>query len=412
MTRSCLAASGLVLLCAACGGDDSAGDGAMDRDSAGIRIVENGTPPALWGAADSPSVRIGVVEGDSAYQLHDVRHAARTADGGVVVVDGGAHQVRWFDPAGTHRASMGRQGRGPGEFVDMTSAVLAPGDTLLVLDSRTRRVTRITRAGFVDERTLGDSRLGRSESILAAGSDGRLLIRADLATPDLTRAEYTRSRDTTMVLAFASPDAIDTIVRLPGTEALDWLGLNADGRPSYTIRMDLPFARRTLAAAHANGVVIADGSRRQMLFADAAGVVRRIVRRADDGPRAVSAAQRDSFIAHSVRLAREQGRVEPGVAAKNAGDRVGMLPADHPQPAFDRLLVDPAGPVWLRTFTPAWKSDEVQHWTVFDADGRAIARATTPAGVEVMHVRDGHVTGLVRDSLDVQYVVVHAIRTP
>jgi hypothetical protein len=281
-----------------------------------------------------------------------------------------------------------------------------------VLDSRNRRVTRATRDGLADERPLGDARLGRSESILAAGADGRLLIRADLSTPDLTRAEYTRSRDTTMVFAFATTAAIDTVVRVPGTEALDWLGLSAEGRPSYTIRMDLPFAPRTLTAAHREGLVVADGGQRHMLLVDAAGTERRIVRRADDAARPVSAAQRDSFIAHSVRLAREQGRVEPTVAAKNAGDQVGMMPADHPQPAFDRLLVDAAGPIWLRAFTPTWKADEAQHWTVFDADGRAIARATTPAGVEVMHVRDGHITGLVRDSLDVQYVVVHVIRTP
>ena len=97
---------------------------AIIRDSNGVAIVEYAS---LQGADVGPrrivledSVRIGRSglegDGDLAYYFGETRGVAKLADGRVAVADRQAHTIRIFDPDGTYHRSVGRSGRGPGEF--------------------------------------------------------------------------------------------------------------------------------------------------------------------------------------------------------------------------------------------------------------------------------------------------------
>ena len=79
-------------------------------------------------------------------------------------------------------------------------------------------------------------------------------------------------------------------------------------------------------------------------------------------------------------------------------------------PSFDRLLVDMEGRIWMRDYTPQGTVDLDQTWTVYQPDGHIRSRVAVPASITVMHAGRGYVTGVARDSLDVEYVVVHAIK--
>jgi hypothetical protein len=102
--------------------------------------------PEDWSLSAEPIVRIGVLSGDDAYQLHDVESSALLPDGGIVVLNGGSGQVRLFDRAGTFLRQFGGRGEGPGEFL-LATRIARSGDTLTVWDQRQRRFTRFDDRG-------------------------------------------------------------------------------------------------------------------------------------------------------------------------------------------------------------------------------------------------------------------------
>jgi hypothetical protein len=140
----------LSLLTFACGSGPDQSEGFAVRDSAGVIIAENspgsleGAPPLLRG---EPVLDIGLVEGDSAYQLFRVRGGRRLSDGSVAILNAGTQEVRLFGPEGVHRATFGRQGDGPGEFREPFGLWVLPGDSLVVFDQTLQRISVFTSAG-------------------------------------------------------------------------------------------------------------------------------------------------------------------------------------------------------------------------------------------------------------------------
>ncbi len=125
----CFAAVGA----AACRGDGEGAEGlhpVQERDSAGIRIVENASPPEGsrlgWRIGPEPSVSIGQREGEDPYLLHLALDAHRLPDGRIVVAHRSSDELRVFDSSGTHVASWGREGEGPGEFLRGHLAAVEP----------------------------------------------------------------------------------------------------------------------------------------------------------------------------------------------------------------------------------------------------------------------------------------------
>ncbi|HST61024.1 MAG TPA: hypothetical protein VLK84_20135, partial [Longimicrobium sp.] len=142
MPRACIA---LLPVLAACDGGDSAASGATVTDSAGVRIVQSDRPAWKdgkgWRVGDAPSLDIGVMDGEAAYQLDGVRSVARLSDGRILVASSGSSDLRLFGADGRHRVSMGREGGGPGEFRGLEWAGVGAGDTLLAWDAREKRLT-------------------------------------------------------------------------------------------------------------------------------------------------------------------------------------------------------------------------------------------------------------------------------
>ncbi|NNF29148.1 MAG: hypothetical protein HKN73_18125, partial [Gemmatimonadetes bacterium] len=144
----------LVCLTALVGCDASEGPApeAVVRDSAGV-VVQEFPETVLEGPqlvlAAEPAVRIGVVEGAPEYQWTRPVAGARLADGEFAVLEQTPAEVRTFDSAGRFQARIGTEGDGPGEFRTPSGLIVLPGDTLLVWDGRTRRLTWFSRTGSV-----------------------------------------------------------------------------------------------------------------------------------------------------------------------------------------------------------------------------------------------------------------------
>jgi hypothetical protein len=361
-------------------------------------------PNDTWMVATAPELRIGVVEGDSAYQFHSISHAARLSDGRIIVIDGGT-EIRWFSPDGTHRSTLGRRGEGPGEFRSIQSVVITPDDSVIAHDAGSQRLTWLS----------PDETVVRVRPLRGTGTQGvRLLAVRPHAVAILAESrptfnfggeEFNYSRDTVLVTTHG-PESVDTIATVAGTESATWVYYE-NARPTRTMQMELPFAHLALAAATSRSVVLAATEDRQLAFLDDSGRVSALVRSAS--AEIVNADLRSRFVTHAEQQAIDRGAPDPQVIRKGAEDRLLLLADNHRMPAFDRLLVDTEDRIWIRDYVSPWALDEPQQWTVYGADGFPLARVTTPAGTMVTSISNDYVVGVERDELDVQYVVLYRI---
>lgn len=120
------------------------------RDSVGISITETetsvATAPLRWEIDSVPALALGS-EDREAEVFFGVRGLRGLPGGGVLVLDGGSQELRFFDSSGhlTHR--VGRKGEGPGEFQQPYLVQTLIGDSLLVWDGGLRRFQLFSAAG-------------------------------------------------------------------------------------------------------------------------------------------------------------------------------------------------------------------------------------------------------------------------
>lgn len=125
------------ILFGACVGGERAGDSSvLITDSAGVRIVDNGTLDLSRDllASPSPVLQIGVVAGAEDQQLFRVADVKRLSDGGIAVANGGSRELRIYNADGGHRATAGGAGGGPAEFTYPSALKVLAGDTIQVQD--------------------------------------------------------------------------------------------------------------------------------------------------------------------------------------------------------------------------------------------------------------------------------------
>jgi len=111
-------------------------------DSAGIAIVTNHRPAWAagegWRLSELPIFDLGSYDAEGPESFERVAGTRRLSSGVIVVADGGARELRFFDEAGGHIRTIGRKGGGPGEFENLGFLRLWRGDSLVVHDGRRR----------------------------------------------------------------------------------------------------------------------------------------------------------------------------------------------------------------------------------------------------------------------------------
>lgn len=89
--------------------------------------------PSEWFVDSTASVTIGGAAERLDYIVYGVVGASRLSDGRIMVASQNASQLKFFGPDGKHERSVGRPGRGPGEYEAMFAAFRVRGDTTLVV---------------------------------------------------------------------------------------------------------------------------------------------------------------------------------------------------------------------------------------------------------------------------------------
>ncbi|HEX7051634.1 MAG TPA: hypothetical protein VF188_15625 [Longimicrobiales bacterium] len=389
----------------ACGfGDAPGGDGQTVRDSAGIRIVENGAPQwrdgRAWRLASAPALDIGRVDGPEETQLHRVVGAVRLGDGTIVVANAGTGEVRWFDGAGGYLAGAGREGGGPGEFRRLSWIGRVAGDSVYAWDSSLRRLSvfhagrfiRDVRGHLPEERAYPTAR-----GVLR---DGSLLVTPGAVYVPEERLGVQRPPMPLWILSRAGEPLV-TLGPFPGAS----VNLRAAATPGAWIRTPVPFGAATLVAAAGDRIAVGDNAAYEVRFYASTGELIARIRRTDATPRTV----RPEDLA--AELERRLSGVPP-VEEIREGIRASFreTPAPETLPYYQALVADGEGNLWVRRY--AAPAEPAAVWDVFGPDGRWLGPVSTPDGFEVTDIGADYVLGIWKDELDVEHVRMYHLTKP
>lgn len=394
--KACIVVALAVVCGVACQQDGRAPAGlaGLERDSAGIRIIENPKPPEgsrlPWRIGAEPTVSIGELDGEEPYMLYRVFDAAKLSDGRIVVANYGSSEVRVFDAAGTHLVTAGRAGEGPGEFRSLWRVARWPGDSILAWDFNRRFSVFGPRGNhgrsFV-ARSDENPRERRSLPFVDARSDGTIVYRlegdADSTVVEIVDGEGERSASL-------------------GAHLHEELVV-ARGRRGYTGRMPAPYSRELVISLWGDLIVASPHNRYEIRAFRADGTLARIVRR-EHVPRIPTDADKQFFVDREVAL-----RDAPDIPVELLEEvrRVfGSVPVAATFPAFSAILADDAGHLWVREYEFPREERLAHLWTVFDPEGHVLGFFETPKDLRILQIGGDYILAHSRDQLDVEYVRV------
>ncbi|HEX7051941.1 MAG TPA: 6-bladed beta-propeller [Longimicrobiales bacterium] len=113
-------------------------------DDAQRVVVDNAGGPiwtreTAWRLEEDLRLGTAAAEGPEPEQFSDVVSVVSDSRGRIYVLDWMSQDIRVFHPDGTFSHTIGRKGRGPGEFAGAWVLTMGAGDTLWVLDDGTMR---------------------------------------------------------------------------------------------------------------------------------------------------------------------------------------------------------------------------------------------------------------------------------
>ncbi len=375
-------------------------------DSAGVEIVLNPADavvvPVFATMDTMATLRLGSVDGRPEEVFGTIDDVLPLANDGVAVLDGQAAEIRLFDADGAYRMSLGAKGQGPGELDRPSVLALLPGDTIAVYDARPMRITRFGPDGALGRiTTLQDT---RSRVVVASFlHDGRLVGQSRWLAPNggaPPGSEPTLVRDTVVLTLFTTDGAVeDTVDIVPGREAITRIEMSE--RAISVFKRSPAFGRTNVFAVHPDGIWSSANDRFELrLRGLGSGRLIRIVR-APGLERPVTDALARTIYDRTL------------AEAETAGDRrrteawYALSPRPETLPAYDRIVVDDQGRLWVRAWSPR---DEATPWWVFATNGDLLGSVDVPRGTTISAVRCGWVWGVEQDELDVSYVVRYALR--
>ncbi|WP_405284893.1 carboxypeptidase-like regulatory domain-containing protein [Gaopeijia maritima] len=321
-----------------------------------------------WIRDTVPDWELGGPEAPDAEVFSDIRGIVGLPDGGVVVLDGGAAELRWFGSTGAHLRTRGGRGRGPAEFTSPRIVPRFEKDSVLLVDRRT--LVQVAVDGSSIDRVPSpeiDPTLLSGGPRAAAGS--AVVYRITLRS--MADCETNAPCDFPSALRwvdFATGEA-RTLAEFAGR----WLVYAPSGGPITTLNGRLDQA--ALVAPVPGGFVVEGESHYGLRRFDETGSFRMIMRLSTP-----TAAVTDQTLAPDLE------RSTDPAATRRLFD---MMAFPEVVPAFRALLVDPLGMVWAERFR---LDDSVApEWLVFDSAGRAHGVVRLPTGHDLQVVGEDHV---------------------
>jgi hypothetical protein len=398
VTRSACAAL-LTALLSGCGADPADIPTTTVRDSAGITVVESGSGSwatgDAWHLSEDPVLSIGEVDGPAEYAFHELRVALRLATGEIVAVNAGTNELRFYDSTGTHVRTVGGTGDGPGEYEQMLRLWRFGADSLLVSEFGGSMTVLGADGTFGRRLSLDRTTVEGFPSLVGPFDDGSLLARVwRVSEADAFREGYTLQYDAYFRYS-STGDALDSLVTRPGREnvASRYGGQFASGTP--------PFGRAAVTAIDGDRWYYGSSARYEIELLTARGRLLRMIRRPVQN-RPVTSAIVERF--------REWATAQTDLPPIFR-QRIMNEPFPETMPAYDRLLVDDEGNLWVGQPADPFADDE-STWDVFDRDGVFLGAVSHPLRFAPTHTGSDFVLGVWRDENGVQLIRMYRLVKP
>jgi hypothetical protein len=355
----------------------AASAGACGRGEAAESAAPAQASTTVAGWSLQPVARVGGAEAGEQEQLFTVTSVAEDAQGSFYVANFGDKRILVFGADGTWQRSIGRAGKGPGEFTAPRTVAVAGADGLFVLDPPAGRLSRFRRS---DGTYLGSVALSSTAGLpidMRVTPEGTVAVEfRPRASTGVNTPPYIARVDTLTGAIDAAHVQLDTVARFQLRE-------ERGGRK--TVRsMDVPFTPRPSWALERGGAVLY-GTGAQFLVSRAQGAASAPAFRGEGEPVPVTGADRKRYFSEPARasLARNKSFVFP-----------------RTKPFFTDLRVDPDGRVWLNV--PAAHAGE--RWQVREPSGPLLGEVTLPEGQRLMGLGRDAMYVLSRDESDVETV--------
>lgn len=387
---SLVAASVILAGCA----DAQEGTRVSITDSAGIRLIESHRPEWQgsrgWRLEPHPELVIGEPARSSAEEFTRIEEVLTLPDGRIVVANqNDPPNIRFFDPAGDHLESVGREGEGPGEFLDIEELWFAPPDSLVVFDRRAFEITLFGTDGrYLDEVQM-ELQFGQDPDLrgLFKGrfADGSYLFLPLAPYPSRNTQGSGRER-LAVVRALANATIVDTIGVFP---YLDWVGLSSGSVTSPL------FGHQAAHLVHDSAYYTGMGDDFTIDHYTLTGRHLRRIRRAFE-VQPITDELRERRIAEILEGLSPDNHSQ---ARRLANERSlsGTIPAFG-----RRWRIDVEDNLWIPEYP--LPGDSVTDWSIFDRDGRWLGVIEMPRAFDPREIGADYVLGVWTNELDVETV--------
>ena len=397
--------SGVLTSCS--NGEDSAGTFTV-VDSAGVKVVQYQTGDIQQAGrirlSRTPSLEIGSVD-DEATMLYNVTDAARVMDGAIAIANSGTGEIRLYDPSGGLLHSLGGLGAGPGEFRRLAAIDTSSDGRLLAYDGDLGRVYAfdLTSGALIEtvnlELSPGLYSLGGLRRALPIGwfQDGTFVGYYEVLLGEAVsnRDGWERRQYMAHIHFFDDGESGKSRVSSRGRQSMVRTSWTGDGR----VRMGgfrIPFLPSLAVATDGEHVAFGNTQDYEIRVLDRSGTLVRIVRRVQE-PSLLSEDLRQAWISS------ELADVEVGselVARRSEYEQIPLSDTDT-VPAFESLLVQEGGRLWIKEATP------LEQWSVIDLGGGPLGAVGMPMGFRPTEIGTDYVLGVWTDALGVEYVQLY-----
>ena len=321
--------------------------------------------------------------------------------GEVFVEDPQVRTYYVFSPTGELVATVGRRGKAPGEFEDMSGLVVGPGDSVYVFDGSASRLSvfdpalRFAYSLRIEQRVGGGFGFASLFStstptkLIGVKSTGYVVQYESLFLPLPNLIDQTGDTDASAFLVNRNGEvARKPVARLPGREFI----YATSGQE--IIALLRPFGRTFLFQMDAEGFVYSGWNESIDIEKRATNgrLHGRISRKHD-----VEDVTLEDLATVMEEMPRDAKRL--------------LRESDLPEtlPAFETFIVDDQGRVWLQEDLTRIVPDSSATWSILNVEGQIIAETKLPAYVTLQVVRSGRAFGNGRDASGTPFVVAYRI---
>lgn len=317
----------------------------------------------------SPVTVIGGADGDDEHELTYAQYITLLPDGRVATLSPVGNKYYVFGADGAYQRTLGRSGKGPGEYIRPSGNLLLGGDTLLIIDDANSQITWFhPDKGFIKAKARGTESRLRSEKAMGVLPGGGIVVSSAGLVQSGELQKVTRPPASVAVISYEGK-ALGQF-QIPDLELYKMnVVRRGQSHPETMVRGFSPGAE---IAVWDSSIATGTADAYRIDIANASGVVRsRIVVNSPRVP--VTAAMREARIQRTMQWYRNmpgEGGVKPNLAEIEKSER--DLSVADSLPAYSRFLTTPDKTLWVVDAV----APNANTWTAtaFRRDGAIVGR--------------------------------------